>query len=94
MKPQNELMQIFAELDNVEDVEQFCKEILSTKELGDLSLRWELLKELHQGIPQRTIAANHGISLCKITRGSKILKDKGSITLKLLDKKSPERETR
>ncbi len=92
MKAQKELMQVFAELDDVEDVEQFCREILTAKELDDLYLRWQLLKELHQKIPQRTIAANHGISLCKITRGSKILKDKGSITLKLL-KKTLERES-
>ena len=86
MKRQKEFMQIFAELDDIDDVEQFCREIFTIKELEDISLRWQLLKELHQGIPQRTIAANHRISLCKITRGSKILKEKGSITLKLLEK--------
>jgi len=89
MEPQKELMQIFAELNNVTDVKQFCQEIFTARELEDFSLRWQLLKELHRGIPQRTIAANNSISLCKITRGSKILKNKNSITLKLL-KKQPE----
>jgi len=86
MKSQKELMQVFAELSDVADIEWFCREIFTVKELQDIALRWQLLKELHQGIPQRTIAARHKISLCKITRGSKILKDKGSITLKLLQK--------
>jgi len=43
-----------------------------------------LMKDLYRGIPQREIAANHGISLCKITRGSKILKQKGSYCRKIL----------
>ncbi|HQQ15051.1 MAG TPA: Trp family transcriptional regulator, partial [Deltaproteobacteria bacterium] len=39
----------------------------------------------HAGHTQRNIASRHKISLCKITRGSKILKKPGSITKKLLD---------
>ncbi len=91
MNPQIEIMQIFAELSDIRDVERFCQEIFTVKELDDLTLRWQLLKELHQGISQRTIAANHKISLCKITRGSKILKDKGSVTLRLLENITKER---
>ncbi len=86
-------MQIFATLTNPEDIDRFCREIFTTKELEDLTLRWQLLKELHRGTPQRAIASRHGISLCKITRGSKILKSKGSITLKLLDKIQQERKS-
>jgi TrpR family trp operon transcriptional repressor len=33
------------------------------------------MKDLHDGKTQREIANDLGISLCKITRGSKILKD-------------------
>jgi TrpR family trp operon transcriptional repressor len=63
----------------------FFEEIFTPKELKDLELRWELLKELHAGQTQRSIAARHKISLCKITRGSKVLKKQGSITKRLLD---------
>lgn len=90
MEPQRELIQILAELDNIDDVEQFFSEIFTPKELADLSLRWQLLKELHSGTPQRAIAARHKISLCKITRGSKILKKNNSVTLQLLNKYYPE----
>ncbi len=66
-------------------MEQFLTEMLTTKELNDLAMRWQLLCDLQQGESQRNIAAKHGISLCKITRGSKILKDQNGITAKLLN---------
>ncbi len=82
-----EIAEVLAGLDEVEDVERFCREIFSPRELDDLALRWQLLKELHQGETQRAIAARHRISLCKITRGSKILKTEGSFILQLLRKR-------
>jgi TrpR family trp operon transcriptional repressor len=42
------------------------------------------MKELHQGKTQRDIASELGISLCKITRGSKILKQDDSQFGKIL----------
>lgn len=81
-----ELAEIFADINDAEEMELFFKEIFTPGEVEDISLRWQLLKALHQGETQRSIAARHGISLCKITRGSKILKNKDSITIKLLEK--------
>ncbi|WP_457575827.1 Trp family transcriptional regulator [Desulfomarina sp.] len=94
MDARKELMQIVAELKDVDDMEQLWTELLTPKEVEALSLRWQLLKELHEGEPQRAIAARHKISLCKITRGSKILKKKNSVTLKLLDKYYSKKEKR
>ncbi len=64
---------------------KFIREILTPKEIDDFSLRWQLVKELYRGDTQRAIAARHHISLCKITRGSKILKKKNSVTRSILD---------
>ncbi|MCK7512132.1 MAG: trp operon repressor [Desulfobacterales bacterium] len=47
-------------------------------------MRWQLLKDLHDGMTQRSIAARYHISLCKITRGSKVLR-RNSTTRKILD---------
>lgn len=80
----NELINIFSEISDKKKMEKLFQEIFTEKELKDVSLRWELLKELHEGLPQRKIASNHKISLCKITRGSKILKDENSIIKKIL----------
>lgn len=65
-------------------MEKFLREIFTPGELHDLALRWELMRRLSQGVPQRQIAGEMGISLCKITRGAKILKAENSITRSIL----------
>jgi len=85
MKSRHELEKVFAQIHDHKDMIAFFEEILTPKEISDLKLRWELLKELYEGHAQRNIAAKYKISLCKITRGSKILKKPGSLTKRLLD---------
>ena len=80
-----ELSKIFSEISDEKDMLNFLREIFTEKECFDLALRWRLLKAIYTGDSQRKIAKDHGISLCKITRGSKILKKEGSYTKKLLD---------
>lgn len=92
MKVRHELAKIFADIHDYQEMASFIQEIFTPKEIKDLELRWELLKELHAGHAQRSIAARHQISLCKITRGSKILKKPGSVTKKLLDENCVPRE--
>lgn len=81
-----DLTRILAGMTDPSEMEKFLREILTEKEISDLRLRWQLLKELHAGDPQRKIAAKHGISLCKITRGSRILKAEDSICASILKK--------
>jgi len=85
MRSRYELEKIFARVQDHKEMVSFFEEIFTPKEVKDLKLRWELLKELHEGNTQRSIAAKYKISLCKITRGSKILKKKNSVTKRLLD---------
>ena len=66
------------------ELETFLSELLTPTELHDLVLRWELLELLEQGVSQRKVAAKLGISLCKITRGAKILKRSGSVAARVL----------
>jgi TrpR family trp operon transcriptional repressor len=79
-----DLIKIFASTTDVKDMQKLLEEMLTPNELKDLLLRWNLMKDLYKGLPQREIAASYGISLCKITRGSKILKQKDSYCKKLL----------
>jgi TrpR family trp operon transcriptional repressor len=51
---------------------------LSPAEVADIAARWALVKALKQKIPQRKIAQDLGVSLCKIVRGSRELKKPGS----------------
>jgi len=63
-----------------DQMHHFLAEVLTPSEHRDLALRWELMCRLEQGFPQRQIAKDLGISLCKITRGAKILKQDHSIS--------------
>ena len=66
-------------------MERFLGEVLTPAEMRDLALRWELMRRIHSGTPQREVARDLHISLCKITRGARILKSGDSVTRKLLD---------
>ena len=84
----NEALARFAEaatcVTDPRELEKLLSELLTPAELHDLVLRWELLELLRQGISQRKVAEALGISLCKITRGAKILKRPDSIAARVL----------
>ncbi|WP_022663748.1 Trp family transcriptional regulator [Desulfospira joergensenii] len=80
-----ELLRVISSIKDLDELNRFFRDIFTPAELDDISLRWKLLKDLHQGMTQRKISEKYGISLCKITRGSKVLKQKGSVVLKVLD---------
>lgn len=65
-------------------IQQLLTEVLTDSERKDLSLRWQLMEKLMAGQTQREIAAELHVSLCKITRGAKILKEPGSISKELI----------
>ena len=85
MSVDKELLEVVSSIKSLDDLNQFFNDIFTPAELEDISLRWKLLKDLHRGMTQRKIAEKYGISLCKITRGSKILKNKESVMLRILD---------
>ena len=88
-----ELIEIFARTGDPEDMGVLFKEMFTPSEIDTLTLRWQLCKDLYEGKTQRKIAAEHKISLCKITRGSKLLKAKGSFLKKVLDDYYRSRDT-
>ena len=79
-----DLISIFAKTTDPEEMKKLFEEMLTPSERKDLVLRWNLMKDLYRGLPQREIANSYGISLCKITRGSKILKQTDSYCKRLL----------
>lgn len=81
-----ELAEVFASLDDAGDMEQLMGELFTENEISALILRWELMKKLKAGKTQRAIASELHISLCKVTRGNKILKDKKSMSGKILER--------
>jgi TrpR family trp operon transcriptional repressor len=82
------LDQIAGILAKVEDrklIREFLICILTKYEIKEIAGRWELVKLLYDGMSQRRIADQLGMSLCKITRGSKELKKRGSAFKTILD---------
>ena len=67
-------------------IENFLNSILTPNEVSEVASRWELVKQIDKGISQRKIAENLGLSLCKITRGSKELKKKNSPFKRMIEK--------
>jgi len=69
-----ELARILARLRDARHVYDMLYALLTPGERETLALRWRLVRMLEEGVSQRGIASALGISLCKITRGSRELK--------------------
>ena len=76
--PLNELSKILARENNPELIKSFLESLLTENEVNDISSRWTLVRLLERGMSQRTISKDLGLSLCKITRGSRELKKEDS----------------
>jgi TrpR family trp operon transcriptional repressor len=66
-------------------LESFFYCLLTPEETADIASRWALVKALREGKSQREIARNLGVSLCKITRGSRELKKPDSAFQRMLE---------
>jgi TrpR family trp operon transcriptional repressor len=79
-----ELAQLLAKAQEGELIESFLRCLLTPAETTDIAARWALVKALEQGMSQREIAKTLGLSLCKITRGSRELKKPNSAFERML----------
>ena len=79
------IAKILSKVKNPAEIENFIVEILTESELDTLSKRWQIMEMLSQGRTQRDIAKELKVSLCKVTRGSHILKKKDSVSAKYLN---------
>jgi TrpR family transcriptional regulator, trp operon repressor len=66
-------------------IEDFLVCLLTPSEMDEIAKRWALVKEIATGRPQREIAKDLGLSLCKITRGSRELKKEASAFKSMLE---------
>ena len=86
----DDLIDVFCRIRDPEQMRRFFDEIFTRSERRDLALRWRLMEMLREGVTQRKIAADLHVSLCKITRGAKILKDPESVTVRMLEQEDQE----
>ena len=69
-----ELAGILARMGDPAEIYDVLYALLTPPERNKIALRWELVRLLEEGMSQRSVAAKLGVSLCKITRGSRELK--------------------
>ena len=75
LPPQHErdLYRLFASVQGEEEAKLLLQDILTPQELASVAERWQLIRALDAGLPQRDIAKKLKISISKITRGSHML---------------------
>ena len=66
-------------------ISEFLSCLLTPSELLEISSRWALVRDIDAGTTQREIARKMGLSLCKITRGSRELKKINSPFKRMID---------
>ncbi len=65
------LSKLVSRLASQKEVEEFFVGILTPKEIAEIALRIQIVKQLKAGISQRDISSNLGVGIATITRGSK-----------------------
>lgn len=85
-EPLRQLSIALAKTDDPELIRDFLSGILTAKEVDEVAKRWALVINIYEGKSQRKIAEELGLSLCKITRGSKQLKIENSPFKKMVER--------
>jgi len=81
----DELSETLAHVDDPSLIRRFFESLLTPSELHEMGSRWALVKLIDDGWSQRAIAQELGLSLCKITRGSKELKKENSAFARMVE---------
>ncbi len=81
----NELVTALAQVSDRDLIADFLRSLLTEYEIDEITKRWALVRLIEEGMSQRKIAKELGLSLCKITRGSKQLKKEDSSFARMLE---------
>lgn len=84
IKYKKELLGILLKIKNAVFLEKFLEDLLTPQEFKEIIKRWQIVKQLAKGVPQRQVAKNIGVSIATITRGSRVLQSKKSAFRQLL----------
>ena len=86
-KGKEDLLNIVLSIKDKEELKSFIDDMFTEKEVEDVVQRYLLMDDLYKGKSQRDIARDRSMSLCKITRGSKMLKKKDGFMRKFFSDK-------
>jgi TrpR family transcriptional regulator, trp operon repressor len=68
-----ELYNLFSAIETRSEAKSILEDILTPQELESLAERWQEIQMLAAGMTQRDVAKKLGISITKVTRGSRML---------------------
>lgn len=83
----DDILKMLCSIDDKESMKALLDDLLTERELLDVVDRYLLMDDLYRGKSQREIASERNMSLCKITRGSKMLKKKNGFMRKVFASK-------
>lgn len=69
-----ELIHTLLSIKNENDLDNFLRGILTTKELDEIPTRLQIVKMLKKGTPQHEIAKMLGVGIATVTRGATEIK--------------------
>ena len=69
------LYNLFLSAKNSNALEELFSGLFTQNELETLTKRWRILQMLNKGATQRQIATELNVSLCKVTRGARVIKE-------------------
>ena len=67
-KQSKELFKTFLQLETVDEVGNFCRDLMTEAEIKEFASRWQVAKELNEGTSQRQVAQKTGSSIATVTR--------------------------
>ena len=87
MKPDEaHLLNALCSIQDPLEMRRVLSDLLTRSEIAALQKRWAILCLLREGMPQREIARRIGGSLCNVTRGARLLRDKSCASAILMDR--------
>lgn len=68
-----ELAQLFSSIESEEEAAKLLKDLCTPQEIDSFAERWEIIQQLAARKTQREVAEKLGVSISKVTRGSRVL---------------------
>lgn len=56
-------------------LQELLADLLTPAEHRELAIRWQIVKQLHRGLPHRQVAKNLKVSVATVSRGARALAD-------------------
>lgn len=67
-KKSEKLFNAFLQLKTIEEMANFCTDLMTEKELDSFVERLEVAEKLNEGISQRKVSSTTGVSIATVTR--------------------------